>query len=391
MRKGRTFAEAAPILPKGMQTAVFSCMIKEKQKGSEGGMRRICLALLAALAAGQVFPAEDAAPGTQAGEGAMDTVIVMELSALGVLGEGTGDAPWFACPCLNEAHFYLAPAAVEAGSGMDTYPPAAPGGEGALSVYDAALGRHAALDADREYRFSGSFLTDPAARGFESWKYHFTRTGAGSLKRIPVSEAEGCFGRSEETRAAAAGLAEALIKEHPGSRAAVVPCGAAGDSRFATPLTSETEVLLAAIGAAPAEGGGDAAAGLAAALRILNRRPLLERLGRPCAVILLTGGDVFPPLLWERCASLVRTLEAPRGEASPVPFGVFLPESLACGAGAQVYAAGILTSGGGFFDVLASAGASVSCGREKEKAEAFASAMAERVYGEGLMRHRCPA
>ncbi|MBE5784698.1 MAG: hypothetical protein E7330_02775 [Clostridiales bacterium] len=326
----------------------------------------------------------------------MDVVIVAEMSALGALWDGEDSQPWFSCPCLNGDHFYLAPAAVSAeeeAMGV-TFPAAAAAGEageGQLSAYDAALGRKVLLDAEKEYRFRESFLLSEEARGFESWKYHFVRGGDGVPLRIDVSAENGCFGRETVSRALAAAIAEAVLSEGGGNRVAVVPCGAAGDSRWRTPLTDEIELLFAAIDAAPAEGGGDAAAGLAAALRLLNRRPLLERVERPAAVLLLTGGDIFPPAVWERCGTLVRMLEAPRDEAERPPFGVFLPESLSKGAGTAVYAVGVLTQGGDFFDLLCAAGADAAFVSDKEKAEAFASATVEKLYGECVMRCRYPA
>ena len=349
-------------------------------------MRRMAACLLAALMVGYVFPEEVPPSAGTEGQG-MDIVIVMEASALNVLSDGVGNAPWFGCPCLNGEHFYLAP--VETEPLPITYPPAeAVSGAAAqdgITLYDALLQREVLLDGGKELRFKKSFLTDAAARGFESWKYHFMRNGAGAPVRIDVSAENGCFGRDGAIRALAAALAAALTAGE-GNRAAVVPCGAAGDSRYMTPLTAETELLFAAIDAAPALGGGDAASGLAAALRLLNRRPLLERLGRPAAVLLLTGGDIFPAAVWERCSSLVRLLESPGGSPGEVPFGVFVPESLACGAGAAVFAAGVLAEEGGFFDLLERAGAEVWFLPENERAEAAASALQDMIFEGDIIR-----
>ena len=357
-------------------------MIEEKNKvGGCKRMRRIIAFAAAVLLAGSVLPCAAAETTGR------DIVIVMEVSALGVLAEGTGNAPWFGCPCLNGEHFYLAPVKTE--PLPITYPPAeAVSGAAAqdgIALYDDDLQREVLLDGGKELRFKKSFLTDAAARGFESWKYHFMRNGAGAPVRIEVSAENGCFGRDGAIRALAAALAAALTAGE-GNRAAVVPCGAAGDSRYMTPLTAETELLFAAIDAAPALGGGDAASGLAAALRLLNRRPLLERLGRPAAVLLLTGGDIFPAAVWERCSSLVRLLESPGGSPGEVPFGVFVPESLACGAGAAVFAAGVLAEEGGFFDLLERAGAEVRFLPENEKAEAAASALQDMIFEGDIIR-----
>ncbi len=350
-------------------------------------MRRTAACLTAIMAAACLLRTADAAANAKG----MDIVIVMEVSALGVLSDGTGDAPWFGCPCLNREHFYLAPIkrdAKELAAGV-TFPSAAAAGllhEAGLAVSDGETGKTVLLDSAREYRFTKSFLTEPDAKGFESWKYHFARNGSGAPCRIGVSAENGCFGRDGAIRELAAAAVKAVTEGCEGSRAAVVPCGAAGDSRFITPLTAETDMLLAAIDAAPAQGGGDAAAGLASALRILNRRPLLERMGRPAAVLLLTGGDIFPLAVWDRCASLVRLIEAQRGAAGQAPFGVFLPESLAVGANAPVFAAGVLAEEGGFFALLEAAGAETVILPEHEKGEAAASALMELICGETLMR-----
>ena len=65
--------------------------------------------------------------------------------------------------------------------------------------------------------------------------------------------------------------------------------------------------------ASPVQRGGDHAAGLARALRILNRRPLSERLARRAVVIVISGGEAFPAANTQRALRLAELLKAEKG------------------------------------------------------------------------------
>ena len=112
----------------------------------------------------------------------------------------------------------------------------------------------------------------------------------------------GCFGREEAAKALARTLAEAVLTAGGENRVAFCAFGEAGSSRWSCPLTESLADVLACIDASPVQRGGDHAAGLARALRLLNRRTVSERLGRRAAVVVLSGGETFPAENGTRCA-----------------------------------------------------------------------------------------
>ena len=123
----------------------------------------------------------------------VDVILLMDASAMTVLGGLGEEEPWLACPCLNPEHFYLKPAAADAqqlAAGV-TFPDAAPlpkgqtARAGELCVYDEMLGAWVALSLAQEYRFCHSFLSEPEARGWQPWQYHFMRDGSCLLYTSP--------------------------------------------------------------------------------------------------------------------------------------------------------------------------------------------------------------
>lgn len=169
----------------------------------------------------------------------VDVILLMDASAMTVLGGLGEEEPWLACPCLNPEHFYLKPVAVDAQqtAACVTFPDAAPlpkgqtARAGELSVYDEMLGAWVALSPAREYRFCHSFLSEPEARGWQPWQYHFMRDGSGAPVRIAHGAACGCFGREEAAKALARALAEAVLTAGGENRVAFCAFGEAGSSR----------------------------------------------------------------------------------------------------------------------------------------------------------------
>lgn len=341
--------------------------------------KRIALCWLSALLA--CLPLHVAHAGT----GGVDVILLMDASQMTELRDADADEPWLACPCLNPEHFYLKPVAVDAGEvemGV-TFPRAAPLAEGQeavpgeIPVFDEALGAWVALSLTQEYRFFHSFLSEEQAHGWQPWRYHFTRDASGASVRIAQGEECGCFGREETAKSLASMLAASVLAADAENRVAFCAFGAAGSSRWSCPLTGSLEEVLACMDASPVQRGGDHAAGLARALRILNRRPLSERLARRAVVIVISGGEAFPAANTQRALRLAELLKAEKGaEAIPV-FGAALTQQERCGCGAEVAVVGLWDGESPFLDALASDAQARFRMEDYKTAEAAASAVIE--------------
>lgn len=344
--------------------------------------RRAAAAALALLLACHICALARAAE-----PGGVDVILLMDASAMTALSGAAAEEPWLACPCLNPEHFYLKPVAVdaeEAAAGA-TFPRAAPlaageaAGAGELSVYDEAVGAWVALSLEREYRFCHSFLSEPEAHGWQPWRYHFTRDENGAPVRIACSEACSCFGREQAAKALARMLAAAVLAENGENRVAFCAFGEAGSSRWSCPLTGTLADVLACIDASPVQRGGDHAAGLARALRLLNRRPLSERIRRRAAVVVLSGGEAFPAGNAARAVRLADALKARRGAETPAVFGTALAPEERRGCGAEVIVLGFWDGGSALIDALASGPDARFCMEDPAAAEAAAAAVLERA------------
>ena len=325
-------------------------------------------------------------PARAAGEG-IDVILLLDASSMAELGGAAEGEPWLACPCLNPEHFYLRPAAVNDAAlragvtfpAAETLADGQTAGADEVAVYDETAGGWVALSTAREYRFSHSFLSEQEAHGWQPWCYHFMRDAEGVPVRIKEGEACGCFGRLEAGKALARALAATVLAENAGNRVAFAAFGEAGSSRWSCPLTGALPDVLACIDASPVQRGGDHAAGLARALRLLNRRPLSERLGRRAVVVVISGGETFPAGNSARALRLAEALKADVGAETPAVFGVpLLPEERR-GCGAEVIAIGLWDGGSAFLDAFASnAEARFSFG-QNETAVAAASAVIKRI------------
>ena len=317
----------------------------------------------------------------------VDVILLMDASAMTVLGGLGEEEPWLACPCLNPEHFYLKPVAVDAQqtAACVTFPDAAPlpkgqtARAGELSVYDEMLGAWVALSPAREYRFCHSFLSEPEARGWQPWQYHFMRDGSGAPVRIAHGAACGCFGREEAAKALARALAEAVLTAGGDNRVAFGAFGEAGSSRWSCPLTESLADVLACIDASPVQRGGDHAAGLARALRLLNRRTVSQRLGRRAAVVVLSGGEAFPAENGTRALCLAEALKGTMEEETPAVFGAALSPEERRACGAEVIVVGLWDGRSTLLSALASDAGARFTFEKIETAEAVTSAVLNRI------------
>ena len=197
--------------------------------------------------------------------------------------------------------------------------------------------------------------------------------------RIADGAACGCFGREEAAKALARTLAEAVLTAGGENRVAFCAFGEAGSSRWSCPLTESLADVLACIDASPVQRGGDHAAGLARALRLLNRRTVSERLGRRAAVVVLSGGETFPAENGTRALCLAEALKGTMGEEMPAVFGAALSPEERRACGAEVIAVGLWDGGSMLLSALASDAGARFTFEKIETAEAVTSAVLNRI------------
>lgn len=200
-----------------------------------------------------------------------DYIIIMDAA------EGdNADCPWQSYACPNPEHFYLKPLAVDetAASLGAEYPPAATG----------------EADDTPELRFSGRFVSDEGARGFQPWNWHFTRDGEGKAVRI-----ENCAG---QRTAAVRAIAEALITEilrGGDNRIALLSFLSEDDTRFSMNFTRDREALSALVDAVPETALADRSTALEKAEAYLERRPADDKRAREAIVIIVSGAESDRP------------------------------------------------------------------------------------------------
>ena len=211
-----------------------------------------------------------------------DIVIVLDPAA-----GAHSNAPWMDYPCMDPAHFYLRPAAVDDESGA-TYPAAATN----------------EADEGEELRFSQRFLNEEGARGFRPWNWHFERGGDGEPRRI-----ENCEGqRAAACRAIAEELVRLLLAGAE-NRVAICAMGPSGDERFSINFTRDEEKLLNLIDAIPEAPQLDRSTALEKAMSYISRRSNGDFCSREAVVVIISGAEsdaeVYEARAKERAEALI--------------------------------------------------------------------------------------
>lgn len=137
--------------------------------------------------------------------------------------------------------------------------------------------------------------------------------------------------------------------------------------------------MLACIDASPVQRGGDHAAGLARALRLLNRRTVSQRLGRRAAVVVLSGGEAFPAENGTRALCLAEALKGTMEEETPAVFGAALSPEERRACGAEVIVVGLWDGRSTLLSALASDAGARFTFEKIETAEAVTSAVLNRI------------